>query len=194
MTIRTKVDVMEVALYACIKYGYAKLIFAENILKFRFLCSRERMSCSVGKPDRMERERLSNLQLDKLVLAKLTLIIPIREVTSYLLDPIYPLTDSRDKLEQYNTCFKIKNIYVTNLNLVDGQGVYISNFYEICQNRENSQNKKFNSKFFISFPSSSYKENSKHHYYRKNFIRVEIYMSKYSNYCYAVKTPSQKII
>ncbi|KAE9544430.1 hypothetical protein AGLY_001609 [Aphis glycines] len=39
--------------------------------------------------------------------------------------------------------------------------------YETCQNRENIQVKKFNTKFSISFPSNSYRENSKLHY-RKN--------------------------
>ncbi|KAE9524247.1 hypothetical protein AGLY_015286 [Aphis glycines] len=42
--------------------------------------------------------------------------------------------------------------------------VYSSNFYEICQNHENLQVKKFNTKFSIIFPSSSCRENSKHHY------------------------------
>ncbi|KAE9541255.1 hypothetical protein AGLY_004500, partial [Aphis glycines] len=46
--------------------------------------------------------------------------------------------------------------------------VYSSNFYEICRNRKTLQVKKFNTIFSISFPSSRYGENSKHHY-RKNF-------------------------
>ncbi|KAF0688848.1 CGG triplet repeat-binding protein 1-like, partial [Aphis craccivora] len=45
-----------------------------------------------------------------------------------------------------------------------------SNFYEICQNLKNLQDKKFNTKFSISFPSNSYRENSKHRN-RKNFKR-----------------------
>ncbi|KAE9533969.1 hypothetical protein AGLY_008705 [Aphis glycines] len=51
-----------------------------------------------------------------------------------------------------------------------------SHFYEICQNHENLQVKKFNIKFFINFPSHSYRENSKHHK-RKNFKCVFIFIN-----------------
>ncbi|KAF0736745.1 Uncharacterized protein FWK35_00022825 [Aphis craccivora] len=47
--------------------------------------------------------------------------------------------------------------------------------YEICQNRENLQIKKFNIKFSISFASNSYKANLKRHY-RKNFSNFHIAM------------------
>ncbi|KAE9530614.1 hypothetical protein AGLY_011076 [Aphis glycines] len=55
-----------------------------------------------------------------------------------------------------------------------------SNFYEICRKRENLQ-------FSISFPSSIYRENSKHHY-KKNFNVDKIFLalSKYLKILYKV--------
>ncbi|KAE9542324.1 hypothetical protein AGLY_003451, partial [Aphis glycines] len=45
--------------------------------------------------------------------------------------------------------------------------------YEICQSHENLQVKKFNT-FSISFPSNSYRENSKHHYKKNRMCHVSL--------------------
>ncbi|KAF0760866.1 Uncharacterized protein FWK35_00010257 [Aphis craccivora] len=58
----------------------------------------------------------------------------------------------------------------------NSKNVSLNPFYkQIFQNLENLQNKEFNTMVFISFPSNSYRENSKHHY-RRNvmcYLRVE---------------------
>ncbi|KAE9535072.1 hypothetical protein AGLY_008364 [Aphis glycines] len=61
-------------------------------------------------------------------------------------------------------------------------------FYEICQNCENFQKKKFNTKFSLIL-SSSYRENSKHHH-RKHFnVTITIL-----NICYYSKIISRRYL
>ncbi|KAE9526904.1 hypothetical protein AGLY_013552 [Aphis glycines] len=108
------------------------------------------------------------------------------------------MTEKREFLRKIS--FRPNRFFYMVLNFQKFLTFFDSNFYEICRKRENLQailklknhkifcNLKYNTKLSISFPSSIYRENSKHHY-KKNFNISRRYLKILPNLNFGVFRP-----